>query len=137
MEDESARFPDGTAPLTRSQRAAVLLTPGCLIMSALHVWDGLNGPAELPGMLYASLAIGALIIGAYGFFWLSEGEQRDERELLIELKSIRVCAVVLILGNLLILPQFGNRLHEAISALVFFSLAASNGSILFYSRRSA
>lgn len=134
---KSDRHDDGAAPLTRAQRSAILFVPGCLIMSALHVWDGLNGPAELPGTVWVSLGIGALIIGAYGILWLSEGERRDEREILIELKSIRIGALVLIIGNILILPLAANQLHSAIGALLYFSWAVTGASILLYSRRSA
>lgn len=69
--EQSDRYPDGAAPLTRSQRLAVLAAPGCLIMSALHVWDGLNGPAELIGnVLILPLAANQLhaAIGALSYF---------------------------------------------------------------------
>lgn len=128
---------DGTAPLTRSQRAAILSTPALVIMSAIHVWDGLNGPAELPGMVWVSLAVATLIGSTYSFAWYSAGEKRDEREVLIELKSIRVGALVLIAGNILVLPFAASQLHDAIGALLFFSWAVTSASILFYSRRSA
>jgi hypothetical protein len=131
------RYEDGTAPLTRAQRNAILALPAGLLMSALHVWDSLNGPADLPGKIWLSLSIAVLVIGVYSIFWLSAGEKRDEREVLIKLKAMRTGFIVLIAGNLLILPRAENQLHDAIAALFFFTVAVTSASILFYSRRSA
>ena len=128
---------DETAPLTRSQRNATLVLPACLVLSALHVWDGLTGPAELPGLIVVTWILTFLIGGAVGLVWISEGEKRDEREKLIELKAMRIGLVVLIIGNVLVLPRAASQLHEAIWALLLFSWAVTSAATLFYSRQSA
>ena len=50
---------------------------------------------------------------------------------------MRIGFIVLIAGNLLVLPRAANQLHDAIVALFFFTVAFTSAAILFYSRRSA
>jgi hypothetical protein len=105
-------------------------------MTALHAWDVLNGPAELPGVIWASLGLAALLGTAVAVLWLSGSEKADEREVLVELKANRIGFVVLIIGNILVLPLAASEIGEAVGALVYFSWAAYSAAVLFYSRRS-
>lgn len=139
--DQQALAGDGPAPMTRSEKKALLT--GAMFLSAVvaHVWDVLNGPANAPLLIWVFALVIGVITGVLFLSWYFDSEEPDEREALIELKSFRNAFLALILANVLWLPLVHrvapSGIAAAVAAGVFFALAIRCASILFYSRRSA
>lgn len=139
--DQQVLAGDGAAPMTRSQKKAVLAGAMFLSAVAAHVWDVLNGSADAPHLIWVIALVVGVVTGVLFVSWYFDSEEPDEREALIELKSFRNAFLALILANVLWLPLVHrvapSEIAAAVGAGVFFSLAVRCASILFYSRRSA
>lgn len=140
MEIEDGRDRDSGVPRTRSQRYSIVALPAFLALAAAKAWEAWNGPlSEGPVFMVFVLGIPASMAGIAilaGMAWSQRGEQIDEREGLIILRSA-VNAYVLLGGGIFAL-SFTARLMPDIdvvgivTALFFLSLATSAATILFY-----